>query len=93
MPLSEIVAQVSCTDIERDDAVETGIWECSPGRWRRQITDQEFCHFISGAGSFTPDGGETIHFKAGDAFLLPANSFGIWDITETARKTYVLIKR
>ncbi len=93
VPLGEPVAQVSSAEIEREDQVETGIWECTPGRWRRQITDQEFCHFIAGRGSFTPDGGETIRFKAGDAFLLPANSFGTWEIEETTRKTYVLIKR
>ncbi len=93
VPLGEPVAQVSCAEVERPDQVETGIWECTPGVWRRQITDQEFCHFIAGRGSFTPDGGEAIHFKAGDAFLLPANSFGVWKIEETARKTYVLIKR
>jgi uncharacterized protein len=93
VPLGEPVAQVSCADTERADQVETGIWECTPGRWRRQITDQEFCHFIAGRGSFTPDGGTPIHFAAGDAFLLPANSFGTWDIAETVRKTYVLIKR
>jgi uncharacterized cupin superfamily protein len=73
--------------------VETGIWECTPGRWRRQIVEQEFCHFISGRGTFTPDGGEPIAFQAGDAFLLPQNSLGIWDIQETVRKTYVIIER
>lgn len=93
LPLGDPVSQVSCLDVARPDQVETGIWECTPGTWRRQITDQEFCHFIAGKGSFTPDGGEPIHFKAGDAFLLPANSFGVWVIDETARKTYVLIKR
>ena len=93
VPLGEPVSQVSGAEVEREDQVETGIWECTPGRWRRQITDQEFCHFIAGRGSFTPDGGTPLHFKAGDAFLLPANSFGIWEIEETARKTYVLIKR
>ncbi|MCB8879646.1 cupin domain-containing protein [Acidisoma cellulosilytica] len=93
VPLGEPVAQVACVDVERPDQVETGIWECTPGRWRRQIMEQEFCHFIAGSGTFTPDHGEPIAFKAGDAFLMPANSTGIWDIQETARKTYVLIKR
>ena len=93
VPLGEPVAVTSVTCVERSDGVETGIWECTPGRWRRQIVEQEFCHFIAGRGTFTPDGGEPIAFQAGDAFLLPQNSLGIWDIQETTRKTYVIIER
>ncbi|MFH6597420.1 cupin domain-containing protein [Ectopseudomonas khazarica] len=91
VPLSEPVAVASTTSVERSDGVETGIWECTPGRWRRQIVQQEFCHFIAGRCTFTPDGGEPIEIAAGDALMLPANTLGIWDIQETLRKTYVLI--
>ena len=91
VPLGTPVAVASTTSVERDDGVETGVWECTPGRWRRQIVAQEFCHFIQGRCTFTPDDGETLHIEAGDALMLPANSLGIWDIQETVRKTYVLI--
>ncbi|MEE1923152.1 cupin domain-containing protein [Pseudomonas sp. 148P] len=91
VPLGEPVAVASVTCVERNDGVETGIWECTPGRWRRQIVQQEFCHFIKGRCTFTPDGGEPLTIEAGDALMLPANSTGIWDIQETVRKTYVLI--
>ena len=37
VPLGEPVAIASTTSVERDDGVETGVWECTPGRWRRQI--------------------------------------------------------
>lgn len=89
--LSEPVAITSTTSVERSDGVETGIWECTPGRWRRQIVQQEFCHFVAGRCTFTPDGGEPIEIRAGDALMMPANTLGIWDIQETVRKTYVLI--
>lgn len=92
VPLSEPVAVTSVTSVERSDGVETGVWECSPGRWRRQIVQQEFCHFIAGRCTFTPDGGEPIEINAGDAMLLPANTFGVWDIQETVRKSFVLLK-
>ena len=94
-PVGEPVSQVRSTSQTSDSApgTRTGVWECTPGRWRRQIVEQEFCHFISGRGTFTPDGGETIAFQAGDAFLLPQNSLGVWDIQETVRKTYVIIQR
>ena len=91
VPLGTPVAVASTLSVERNDGVETGIWECTPGRWRRQIVAQEFCHFIQGRCTFTPDDGETLHIEAGDARMLPANSTGIWDIQETVRKTYVLI--
>ncbi|MGH8381517.1 cupin domain-containing protein [Pseudomonas sp.] len=91
VPLGEPVSIASVTAVERSDGVETGIWECTPGRWRRQIVQQEFCHFIKGRCIFTPDGGEPLTIEAGDAIMLPANSTGIWDIQETVRKTYVLI--
>ena len=89
--LGEPVAVTSVTCVGRSDGVETGIWECTPGRWRRQIVQQEFCHFTTGRCTFTPDGGEPLLIEAGDALMLPANSTGIWDIQETVRKTYVLI--
>lgn len=91
VPLGEPVAVTSATCMERSDGVETGIWGCTPGRWRRQIVQQEFCHFIKGRCTFTPDGGQPLFIKAGDALMLPANSTGTWDIQETVRKTYVLI--
>ncbi len=93
VPLTGQIAHTACARTNRDDQIETGIWECTPGRWRRQMTDQEFCYFLSGKGSFTPDGGEPLHFKAGDAFMMPANCLGVWDIEETVRKTYAQIMR
>lgn len=91
VPLGEPLAVTSTTSVERSDGVETGVWECTPGRWRRQIVQQVFCHFVAGRCTFTPDGGETIEIRAGDALMMPANTTGIWDIQETVRKTYVLI--
>ena len=91
VPLGDLVAVASTLSVERTDGVETGIWECTPGVWRRQIKSREFCHFIQGRCTFTPDNGETVHIQAGDALMLPTNSTGIWDIQETVRKSYVLI--
>lgn len=91
VPLGEPVAQTRCYNVTRSDGVETGVWECTPGRWRRQITEQEFCHFISGKATFTPDGGEPIQLKAGDALALAQNTLGVWDVQETLRKTYLII--
>lgn len=90
--LSEPASITSSHDVEHADGVVAGVWECSPGRWRRQIAQQEFCHFIAGRCTFTPDNGKPIAIQAGDALLLPANTFGVWDIQETVRKSFVLLK-
>jgi len=91
VPLSEPVAQITEICESHDNNRESGVWECTPGKWRRQITQQEFCHFISGRCTFTPDNGEPIEINAGDAIMFPANSLGIWDIHETVRKSFILL--
>lgn len=90
-PLGELL---SATRVARaygqPGETSSGLWECSPGRWRRQLVQAEFCHFFEGELVFEPDAGEPIHIKAGDAVFFPANSHGVWDIRQTARKFYVL---
>jgi uncharacterized cupin superfamily protein len=71
-----------------------GIWECSPGRWQRTIMEEEFAHFILGSARFVPeDGSEPINLYAGDSIWFPANSRGVWEISEDVRKVYVIISR
>lgn len=70
-----------------------GIWECSPGRWQRTIMEEEFAHFIKGSARFIPPEGDPIDIRAGDTVWFPANSKGVWEITEDVRKVYVVIDR
>lgn len=91
VPLGEPVAQITETCEAHENTCESGVWECTPGKWRRQITQQEFCHFITGRCTFTPDKGEPIEINAGDALMFPENSLGVWDIHETVRKSYILL--
>ena len=71
--------------------IKAGIWECSPGRWVRQIMDAEFATFLEGEAVFTPDGGEPMTIRAGDTVWFPPHTTGTWDIKQKARKTYILI--
>lgn len=68
-----------------------GIWECTPGCFRRQVAQAEYSYFISGAGSFTPDGGDSVEFSAGDSIYFEKNTQGEWNIRETVRKAYLII--
>jgi uncharacterized protein len=68
-----------------------GVWECTPGSWRRQVMEREFAHFLSGRARFVPDDGEPFDINAGDAVWFPADTTGTWEISETLRKSYVII--
>lgn len=89
-PTSEEAALVRVAADREIPVGTTGIWECTPGRFRRQVPQAEYSYFIAGHGSFTPDGGERIQFRAGDAVYFPAGTEGEWNILETVRKAYVI---
>jgi uncharacterized cupin superfamily protein len=90
-PLGQPVVQLKCAVSAAipERQIEAGVWEASPGKWRRQIVTAEFCHFLSGRCTFTPDDGPPLEIKAGDAVFFPPNSLGVWHVHETVRKTYV----
>ncbi|KND62128.1 Nucleoside-diphosphate-sugar epimerase [Candidatus Burkholderia verschuerenii] len=72
------------------EAIDTGVFECSPGAYRRSVKQAEVMHFIAGAGIFTPDGEDTIHFRSGDTLFFEAQTEGLWEVVETMRKIYVI---
>ncbi|EKT4465544.1 cupin domain-containing protein [Pseudomonas putida] len=69
----------------------SGVWECTPGTFRRQVAQAEYSYIVAGEGSFTPEHGQPIAFKAGDALYFEANTQGTWDIRTTVRKTYLIL--
>jgi uncharacterized cupin superfamily protein len=96
-PIGEPVAQLrGMSPTEKDSSgvnlePDFGIWECTPGKWNRQIRKAEFAHFISGRATFHAKSGQVIEINAGDALYFPAESLGVWEIHETVRKTYILL--
>ncbi|MCP8466638.1 cupin domain-containing protein [Pseudomonas sp. ZM23] len=90
-PIGEPVADAATHSQQSADGLLTGVWECTPGRWRRQVLAREFSHIVAGHGFFVPDDGEPIELRAGDAVLFPANCAGTWDIRQTLRKSFVII--
>jgi uncharacterized cupin superfamily protein len=50
----------------------------------------EYCYFLEGDCTFTPDNGEPVEIRAGDALFFPANTAGIWDVRSLARKLYIV---
>ena len=94
LPVSEQVSQLRGLVInEHADGSEAGIWECTPGKWTRQVMDAELSTFVKGHVLFHHDSGETFDIKAGDTVYFDENSCGTWEVLETARKTYLTFKR
>lgn len=85
------VARIAQNQTLADGRGEAGIWECSPGEFRRQVLQAEYSYIISGEGSFTPEGGARIHFTAGDVLYFSANTHGTWEIRSTVRKNYFIL--
>jgi uncharacterized cupin superfamily protein len=75
--------------IENDDGSEGGIWECTPGKFTREIMQAELTTFLTGRAIFHPEKGDPIEIEAGDVLYFPENSRGTWEIIETVRKAYL----
>jgi hypothetical protein len=88
-PAGSLIARIRGSEHGKRDRV--GVWESTPGCWRRQVMEREFAHFLSGRARFIPDDGEPLDIRAGDAVWFPADTTGTWEITETLRKTYVIV--
>ncbi|MCA1326750.1 cupin domain-containing protein [Herbaspirillum sp. alder98] len=91
--LSEVPCKLSGIEVDLAGAGEnrTGIWECQPGSFERQLANAELMHILTGECTFTPQGGEALSIKAGDTLFFPANTFGQWNVIQTIRKVYVVM--
>ncbi|WP_404401902.1 cupin domain-containing protein [Pelagibacterium halotolerans] len=79
-------------DSAKQDKVQTGVWEATPGESHSiKGTMLEFCHIISGLVEIEEKGGETRTFRAGDSFVMKPGFVGIWRTIETVRKIYVCV--
>ena len=75
---------------EQPNGLYAGIWESSPGKWRVQYDEWEFCHILSGVSIVEEEGGQARTVKSGDAFVLQPGFRGTWEVVETTRKEYVI---
>lgn len=89
-PLGAPIAETRSQSFPGASTTRAGAWECSPGDWRRQILQAEFCTILAGRATFEPDVGQAISLSAGQSFYFPANSTGVWRIEETLKKVFVL---
>ena len=73
-----------------DGALFAGIWESTPGAWRVDYEEWEFCSILEGVSMLHEDGEAPVTVKAGDTFALRPGFKGVWEVVETTRKHYVI---
>ena len=69
-----------------------GIWTSTPGRWRVDYTEHEFCILLEGRVRLVASDGVAREFGPGDAFVVPAGFSGTWETVERARKYYAIFE-
>ncbi|MER9017538.1 cupin domain-containing protein [Mesorhizobium sp. M0898] len=75
---------------EQHGGLYAGVWEATPGKWRIEYDEWEFCHILSGVSVIAEDGGDARTVRAGDSFVLRPGFRGSWEVLETTRKEYVI---
>lgn len=73
-----------------DGALFAGMWESTPGAWRVDYEEWEFCSFLEGVSILHEDGKAPVRRAAGDSFILRPGFKGVWEVVETTRKLYVI---
>ncbi len=76
---------------ERESRLYSGIWQSTPGKWRVQYDEWEYCHILSGISVLCGDDGTVLNVKAGDSFILRPGFTGTWEVIETTAKEYVVL--
>jgi len=79
--------------ISDDGRVEIGIREVTPGSFRGETDGiYEQMHFVTGSGTITDGEGVVTEIGPGVVMLCPDGWSGVWDVRETVRKTYTIVK-
>lgn len=74
------------------DGIEAGVWDCDRGEFRSERPHHaEICQILAGRGSIHGDDGTSAQLEPGSLLVLPIGWRGTWVITETMRKTYVVL--
>ena len=75
---------------EAEGGLYAGIWQSTPGKWRIVYDEWEYFRILEGHSVVTEDGGEPVHLRAGESYILRPGFKGTWEVVETTRKDYVI---
>lgn len=88
MEVIHIEQQVARETLESLSVFNWPIWEKEPSEFPWTYDAPETCYLLEGEVEVTPDGGETVRFRAGDLVTFPAGMRCRWAISKTVRKHY-----
>lgn len=75
----------------KDKSILSGVWECAPCREEfESYPVHEMMTIISGSVTLTHADGRSETFTAGDTLFIAKGTQGIWEITRTLRKYYMI---
>jgi hypothetical protein len=77
-------------NVEERDGVFAGVWRSTPGEWRVHYDEWEYCVMREGVSVVTPEGGDPLTLRAGDAIVIRPGFRGTWEVVETTVKDYVI---
>ncbi len=91
-PIGEPISRQSGLILFQNDdkSSEMGLWQCTPGRWRCEVENDEFFHVLAGRAVYTEDDGTTTEVTAGMTCAFPAGWRGECEVVETVRKVYMV---
>ncbi len=91
-PIGEPVSRESGLILfqNEDKSSEMGLWQCSPGRWRCEVENDEFFYVLAGRAVYTEDDGTVTEIGAGMACAFPSGWKGACEVIETVRKVYMV---
>jgi uncharacterized cupin superfamily protein len=78
-------------ELFRDDTVELGVWEVTPGEFAGdKIGASEVMYVLEGDATITSEDGTTLELRPGVSFVTPDGWRGRWKVREKVRKLYVI---
>ena len=94
-----MIAVTSVMDLAASQ-VPVKLSPATPGKWRIEYDEWEFCHILSGVSIIAEDGGEARTVKAGDSFVLrpglkdeAERSYGLARFMAETRRLYGVMDR
>lgn len=83
--------RASMLELYRDDVVECGVWEVTPGEFAGENAGfGEHMYVLCGEATVTSEDGTTVELRPGVSFVARAGWRGRWIVRETVRKIYVI---
>lgn len=80
--------RASACELYRDDLVECGVWEVTPGEFAGANAGfGEHMYVLYGEATVTSEDGATVELRPGVTFVARAGWRGRWEVRETVRRS------